>query len=449
MVTVRSVLSVAASRHWSIHQMDVYNAFLQGDLFEEVYMEVPQGFNGPNAELKVCKLLKSLSASCPMEPNVKLTTAEFDTHIDTSEDTLLTDPWPYQRLLGKLLYLTVTRPDISFVVQSMSQFMHSPKVSHMAAALKVVRCIKSSSGLGVLLAAKCSESLSAFCDADWATCPNTRKSVTGYFIKLDSSLVSWKSKKQSTISRSSAEAEYRNLASIVAEIIQHGLVSILYCPTAEQEADILIKGLGRLQHSYLLFKLGLINIFPSPSLRGTLTDIVAGSGTSSTRPSLQFHPGKSTCNPDCLKPCASGEGSSGGPKQGIGSLWPKPMAGDDKQQQHATQFRPTNNQHPHLPSILINPLLPRPSNEGPNNISSICDYRTPILSNSITFCSSKEEPVAPLGNITREINKALDLLKRKCPPEMEGTPYDPLRTDSLVRDSVRAIEFSVERARSL
>ncbi|XP_070009601.1 uncharacterized mitochondrial protein AtMg00810-like [Nicotiana sylvestris] len=163
-------------------------------------------------------LLGSKPVSCPMEPNVKLTTAEFDTHIDTSEDTLLTDPWPYQRLLGKLLYLTVTRPDISFVVQSMSQFMHSPKVSHMAAALKVVRYIKSSSGLGVLLAAKCSESLSAFCDADWATCPNTRKSVTGYFIKLDSSLVSWKSKKQSTISRSSAEAEYRNLASIVAEI---------------------------------------------------------------------------------------------------------------------------------------------------------------------------------------------------------------------------------------
>ncbi|XP_019254915.1 PREDICTED: uncharacterized protein LOC109233481 [Nicotiana attenuata] len=274
MVTVRSVLSIAASRQWFIHQMDVCNAFLQGDLSEEVYMEVPQGFNGQKTEFKVCKLLKSLSVSCPMEPNVRLTTAEFDTHAGTSDDTLFTDPGPYQRLLGKLLYLTVTRPDISFVVQSLSQFMHNPKVSHMEAALKVVKYIKNSPGLGIFMAAKCSESLSAFCDADWAACPNTRKSVTGYFVKLGSSLISWKSKKQSTISRSSAEAEYRSLASTVAEIIwiiekiQHGLVSPLYCPTAEHEADILTKGLGRIQHSYLLSKLGLLNIFPSPSLRG-------------------------------------------------------------------------------------------------------------------------------------------------------------------------------------
>ncbi|XP_019253805.1 PREDICTED: uncharacterized protein LOC109232486 [Nicotiana attenuata] len=273
MVTVRSVLSIAASRQWSIHQMDVYNAFLQGDLSEKVNMEVPQGFNGPKAEFRVCKLLKCLSVSCPMEPNVKLTTSKFDTHIGTSDDTLLTDLGPYQRLLGKLLYLTVTRPDISFVVQSLSQFMHSPKVSHMEVALKVVRYVKSSPGLGVFLAAKCSELLSASCDADFAACPNTRKSVTGYFVKLGSSLISWKSKKQSTISRSSAEAEYRSLASTVAEVIQHGLVSTLYCPTAEQEADILTKGLGRIQHSYLLSKLGLLNIFPSPSLRGGVKNI--------------------------------------------------------------------------------------------------------------------------------------------------------------------------------
>nr|XP_016506907.1 PREDICTED: uncharacterized mitochondrial protein AtMg00810-like [Nicotiana tabacum] len=62
----------------------------------------------------------SKPVSCPMEPNVKLTTAEFDTHTGTSDDTLFTDPGPYQRLLGKLLYLTVTRPNISFPVQSLS-----------------------------------------------------------------------------------------------------------------------------------------------------------------------------------------------------------------------------------------------------------------------------------------------------------------------------------------
>nr|XP_016514656.1 PREDICTED: uncharacterized mitochondrial protein AtMg00810-like [Nicotiana tabacum] len=120
----------------------------------------------------------------PIETNPKLTTSEFDACTGSSDDTLLTDLGSYQRLLGKLLYLTITRPDISFVVQSLSQCMHIPKASYMEAALKVVRYIKSSPGLGFLLNAHCSESLSAFCDANWAACPNTRNSVTGYFVKF-------------------------------------------------------------------------------------------------------------------------------------------------------------------------------------------------------------------------------------------------------------------------
>ncbi|XP_070017744.1 uncharacterized mitochondrial protein AtMg00810-like [Nicotiana sylvestris] len=147
----------------------------------------------------------------------------------------------------------------------------------MEVALKVVRYIKSSPGLGVFLAAKCSESLLAFFDADWAACPNTRKSVTGYFVKLGSFLISLKSKKQSTISKSSAEAEYRSLASTVAEItwiisllkelgVDHNSLVPIYSDSKsalaiaansvfhepDQEADILTKGLGRIQHFYLL-----------------------------------------------------------------------------------------------------------------------------------------------------------------------------------------------------
>lgn len=60
MVTVRSMLSILASREWSIHQMDVYNTFLQRDLSKEVYMEIPQGIKGLKDKFKVCKLLKSL-----------------------------------------------------------------------------------------------------------------------------------------------------------------------------------------------------------------------------------------------------------------------------------------------------------------------------------------------------------------------------------------------------
>ena len=83
----------------------------------------------------------------PLETNLKLTSVDYDDFItkeasSTNEDTLLVYPTQYQQLVGKLLYLTMTRVDIAYVVQVLSQFMHSPKQSHMNAALRVVKYIK-------------------------------------------------------------------------------------------------------------------------------------------------------------------------------------------------------------------------------------------------------------------------------------------------------------------
>ena len=90
--------------------------------------------------------------STPMEMNLKLTSTEYDDHMDSSHnDTLLEDPASYQRLIGRLLYLTTTRPDISFAVQCLSQFMHAPKISHMNSALRLVRYLKTEPGLGILM----------------------------------------------------------------------------------------------------------------------------------------------------------------------------------------------------------------------------------------------------------------------------------------------------------
>lgn len=93
----------------------------------------------------------------------------------STADEVLKDPSSYQRLVGRLLYLIMTRPDLDFAVQVLSQFMHCPKVSHVEAALRVVRYIKAESRLGFLMPANNTNKLIAYCDSDWGACLQTRR----------------------------------------------------------------------------------------------------------------------------------------------------------------------------------------------------------------------------------------------------------------------------------
>ncbi|XP_031279180.1 uncharacterized protein LOC116137640 [Pistacia vera] len=112
----------------------------------------------------------------PVEQNTKLTTQEYDSGISSSEnDPPLEDPTKYQRLVGRLIYLTMTHPDISYAVHILSQFMHRPKHSHMDVAIKVLKYLKGCPGLGHLLPRDKELVVTAHCDSNWATCPMTRK----------------------------------------------------------------------------------------------------------------------------------------------------------------------------------------------------------------------------------------------------------------------------------
>ncbi|XP_019157374.1 PREDICTED: uncharacterized protein LOC109153939 [Ipomoea nil] len=139
-------------------------------------------------------------------------------HLQHSDGELLSDVSSYRRLIGRLLYLTATRPDITYDVHQLSQFIDAPTDKHMSAAHKVLRYIKSAPGQGLFYAKGDDLQLNVFSYSNWASCIETRRSITGYCIFLDSAIISWKSKKQVTVSRSSSEAEYRALASTVCEV---------------------------------------------------------------------------------------------------------------------------------------------------------------------------------------------------------------------------------------
>ncbi|KAL0418446.1 UNVERIFIED_CONTAM: Retrovirus-related Pol polyprotein from transposon RE1 [Sesamum radiatum] len=157
-----------------------------------------------------CHLEEAKPAATPLPVGIKF---------DASNGPALPSPDRYRRLVGRLLYLGFSRPDISFAVQQLSQFLQHPREPHWDAALHLVRYLKGSSTLGLFLGTDSPLTLSAFSDSDWASCLDTRRSVTGYCVFLGGSLVSWKTKKQATVSRSSAEAEYRSMASTVCELL--------------------------------------------------------------------------------------------------------------------------------------------------------------------------------------------------------------------------------------
>ncbi|XP_019425102.1 PREDICTED: uncharacterized protein LOC109333979 [Lupinus angustifolius] len=115
-------------------------------------------------------------------------------HQDKSEP--FKDPHAYRRLIGRLIYLTNTRPNITFCVNQLAQFMAFPTNLHYIAAMKVLRHIKGSPALSLFFPANSVVQLKAYSDSDWASCPDTRRFVSGYCIYLGDSLISWKSKKR-------------------------------------------------------------------------------------------------------------------------------------------------------------------------------------------------------------------------------------------------------------
>ncbi|GKC03232.1 retrovirus-related pol polyprotein from transposon RE1, partial [Tanacetum coccineum] len=159
--------------------------------------------------LKRADLYDSKPVSTPLATHVSFTADG----IPYSDSTL------YRSLVGALQYLTITRPDLSYAVNQVSQFLHAPTIAHFQSVKRILRYVKGTISFGLTFSRPHTNTIIGYSDADWARCLDTRRSTYGYSIYLGGNLVSWSAKKQPTVSRSSCESEYRAMANTAAEIV--------------------------------------------------------------------------------------------------------------------------------------------------------------------------------------------------------------------------------------
>eukprot|EP00253_Pinus_taeda_P021158 PITA_21158 len=314
MNSIRPVFSLDASLKWEVHKMDVKFAFLHGDLHEEIYMEQPLDFIQTDSSL-INHLKKSLYGlkQAPRASYAKMDSFLLDTgfsrcHFDNtvytkkvvlqskegislSQSKYVCDllrhfhmeyykpaPSPFQsraklsvtctspefdatlycKLVGKLLYLTHTCPDLSFAIGLIARFMKTPHESHWKEAKRILHYVQGTIQFGIHYSAKASPLLVGFTDFDWAGDPNDWKSTASYVFTLGSGPITWACKKQSAISFSSAEVEYCGpveaskevlwLCHIVSEFgYQQQHLTILWCDN--QSAIQLCKDPVQHQHN--------------------------------------------------------------------------------------------------------------------------------------------------------------------------------------------------------
>jgi histone deacetylase 1/2 len=149
--------------------------------------------------------------STPMLPSDKLSKT---VGVQLTDD----DAFVYRSTVGALQYLCLTRPDISFAVNKACQFLVAPTDVHWSAVKRILRYVKGTLHVGLSICRSNSTELSVYTDTDWAGCPDDRHSTGGYAVFYGPNLVSWSSRKQPTVSRSSTEAEYKAIANGTAEV---------------------------------------------------------------------------------------------------------------------------------------------------------------------------------------------------------------------------------------
>ncbi|MBW0499046.1 hypothetical protein O181_038761 [Austropuccinia psidii MF-1] len=151
----------------------------------------------------------------PLIPNSHLKAASR-----TEQEEFLSLKVNYQSAVGSLSYLsTATRPDLSYLISTLSQFLENPGILHWKAFLHVLKYLKGTNNAGLMYKRNVEKPPVAYSDSDWGNCRITRRSTTGYLVLLNNNLIIWKTRKQPTRSLSSAEAEYKSLKDLTSELL--------------------------------------------------------------------------------------------------------------------------------------------------------------------------------------------------------------------------------------
>ncbi|GJT72453.1 putative ribonuclease H-like domain-containing protein [Tanacetum coccineum] len=296
---IRIFLAFASYMGFIVYQIDVKSAIMYGKIDEEVYVSQPSGFVDPKYPKKVYKVVKALyglhqdprawyatlstfllKSRFQMSSMGELTfflglqvkqkedgifisqdkyvaeiLKKFDfasvktasTPIETQkplvkdEEASDVDVHLYRSMIGSLMYLTASRPDIMFAVCACSRFQVTPKTSHLNAVKRIFRYLKGKPKLGLWYPRVSSFDLEAYSDSDYAGANLDRKSTTGGCQFLGRRLISWQCKKQTIMATSTTEAEYVAVANCCGDAYEKKLIQVLKIHTDDNVADLLTK----------------------------------------------------------------------------------------------------------------------------------------------------------------------------------------------------------------
>ncbi|GJW97758.1 retrovirus-related pol polyprotein from transposon TNT 1-94 [Tanacetum coccineum] len=242
---IRIFVANVAHKNMTIYQIDVKMAFLNGELKEEVYVSQPEGFVDQDNPSHVYKLKKALYGlkqepqACPRGIFINQSKYAYEIvkkhglHSTDSVDTPMienkklnedlqgkqVDATLYRSMIGSLMYLTASGPDLNYAVCFCAQYQAKPTEKHLQAVKRIFRYLNGTINMGLWYSKDTDMSLTAYTDADHAGCQDTRRSTSGSAQFLGDKLVSWSYKKQKSTAISSTEAEYISLSGCCSQIL--------------------------------------------------------------------------------------------------------------------------------------------------------------------------------------------------------------------------------------